>query len=278
MSEAEHTTGHAGHEHAGHGTAHAPHTHEVHPVSENGLIVLSLALVVSALILSYGVFSASQNVASGLAKIQITGGSGAAAPAQPTQLLPTPEPTPQVDFDQLVLSFAAAEGKADAPVTIVEFSDYQCPFCRRAFVDSIKQVRKDYVETGKVRILFRDFPLSFHPMAQVSAESARCAGDQNKYFLMHDKMFDEQEKQGQGTVQYTVADLKKWAKEIGLNEQQFNTCVDSGKNTKAVQDDFNAGAAAGVSGTPTFFINGQQLVGAQPYSAFKATIDAELAK
>lgn len=278
MSQPEHTDEHASHEHATHPAAHDPKTHEVHVVNEKGLIVLSLALVVSALILSYGVFSASQNVASGLAKIQVSGGSAGAAPTQPTQLLPTAEPTPQVNFDQLVLSFASAEGKENAPVTIVEFSDYQCPFCRRAFEDSLKQVRKDYVETGKVRILFRDFPLSFHPMAQVSAESARCAGDQDKYFLMHDKMFDEQEKQGQGTVQFTVADLKKWAKEIGLDEQKFNTCVDSGKYTKAVQDDFNAGAAAGVSGTPTFFINGQQLVGAQPYSAFKAVIDAELAK
>lgn len=280
MSQHEPTAEHAGHEHATYGLAHPPKTHEVHPVSEKGLIVLSAAIFVSALILSYGVFIASQNVASGLAKIQITVGSpsAAAAPTLPTQLLPTPEPTPKIDFSKLVLSFAGEDGKKDAPVTIVEFSDYQCPFCRRAFVDSLKQVRKDYVETGKVRILFRDFPLSFHPMAQVAAESARCAGDQKKYFPMHDKMFDEQEKQGQGTVQFTIADLKKWAKEIDLNEQQFNTCLDTGKYKTAVQDDFNAGAAAGVSGTPSFFINGQQLVGAQPYAAFKAIIDGELAK
>ncbi|HLD75876.1 MAG TPA: DsbA family protein [Candidatus Norongarragalinales archaeon] len=250
-------------------------------MDEKGLIVLSFALLISSLILTsgfyFGVTSASQNLATGLSKIQIIAGAAQAAPSQPTQLQATPEPAPQVNFAELVKSYAGSEGSTDAKVTVVEFSDYQCPFCRRAFQDSVKQVRKEYIDTGKVRLLFRDFPLSFHPMAQVSAEAARCAGDQNKYFLMHDKMFNEQEKQGQGTVEYTVADLKKWAKEIGADEKTFNACLDSGKHKQTVQDDFSAGAAAGVSGTPTFFINGKQLVGAQPFAAFKAVIDQELA-
>lgn len=171
-----------------------------------------------------------------------------------------------------------ALGSAKSKVTIVEFSDYQCPFCRIFWRDTLSQIKKEYVDTGKARFVYRDYPLSFHPMANASAQAAQCAGDQNKYWEMHDKIFGEQDKLGQGTVTYTVQDLKKWAGQIGLNQSKFNQCLDSEKYKDEVAKDFADGSAAGVSGTPTVYVNGRQLVGAQPFTTFKAIIDEELSK
>jgi len=172
----------------------------------------------------------------------------------------------------------AVLGNKNAKVTIIEFSDYQCPFCRTFWKDSLSQIIKDYVNTGKAKFIYRDYPLSFHPMAVPSAQAAECADDQGKYWDMHDKMFSEQTKLGQGTVTYTVQDLKKWAVQIGLDANKFNQCLDSGKYKAEVEKDFADGQAAGVSGTPTTFINGRSLVGAQPYATFKAIIEEELNK
>ena len=169
-------------------------------------------------------------------------------------------------------------GNERAKVTIVEFSDYQCPFCRTFWRDTLSQIKKEYINNNKVRFVYRDFPLSFHPMAGASAQAAECAGDQDKYWEMHDKIFGEQEKLGQGTVTYTIQDLKKWAGEIGLNRSAFNQCLDSEKYKDEVAKDFADGSAAGVSGTPSTFVNGRQLVGAQPFATFKAIIEEELKK
>ena len=169
-------------------------------------------------------------------------------------------------------------GNPNAKVAIIEFSDYQCPFCRVFWRDTLSQIKKEYIDTGKVKFVYRDFPLAFHPMAVVSAQAAECAGDQEKYWEMQDKIFREQEKLGQGTVSYSVENLKKWATEVGLNQNLFNQCLDSEKYKNEVEKDFNDGSAAGVSGTPTTYVNGRKLVGAQPFSAFKAVIDEELKK
>lgn len=169
-------------------------------------------------------------------------------------------------------------GNKNAKVTIIEFSDYQCPFCRSFWRDTLGQIKKEYIDTGKAKFIYRDYPLSFHPMAHVSAEAAECAEDQGKYWEMHDKIFGEEEKLGQGTVTYAVSDLKKWASAIGLNANQFNQCLDSGKHKAEVDKDFADGTAAGVSGTPSLFINGRLVVGAQPFASFKAIIDEELKK
>ncbi len=167
-------------------------------------------------------------------------------------------------------------GDANAPVVMIEFSDFQCPFCRSFFENTLTQLEEKYIKTGKVKLVYRDFPLSFHPAAQKAAEAGECADDQGKFWEMHDKIFEEQSKQGQGTIQFSVDDIKKWAGEIGLNTTKLNDCMDSGKYAQEVQKDAADGTAAGVSGTPTFFINGKQLVGAQPYSVFEQTIEAEL--
>jgi len=167
-------------------------------------------------------------------------------------------------------------GDDDADITVIEFSDYQCPFCRTFWSQTLPQLKTDYIDTGKVKFVYRDYPLPFHPAAEISALAANCAGEQNKYWEMHDKLFSEQQKQGTGTITYGEAELKQWASQIGLNSSKFNSCLDSKKYQSEVQKDLADGSSAGVNGTPTFFINGRMLVGAQPFSAFQTAIDAEL--
>src|SRR3989344_396320 len=147
-------------------------------------------------------------------------------------------------------------GDPNAPVTIVEFSDFQCPFCRSLWKSTFPSLRQKYLVTGKAKFIYRDFPLSFHPGAQPAAEAGECADEQGKFWEMHDKIFGEQEKLGSGTVQFTVDDLKKWAREVGLDTVKFNECLDSGKYRSEVQNDLQAGQAAGVTGTPGTFVNG----------------------
>ena len=167
-------------------------------------------------------------------------------------------------------------GNSKAKVTIVEFSDFQCPFCRSFWSGAYQQIKSEYVDTGKVKFVYRDYPLSFHPASQVSAEASECADEQGKYWEMHDKIFGEQAKKGTGTVTYGAVELKKWASQIGLDSAKFNQCLDSEKYKSEVEKDLADGSAYGVSGTPAFFINGRPLVGAQPFSEFKSLIDSEL--
>lgn len=173
-------------------------------------------------------------------------------------------------------------GDKDAKVTVIEFSDFQCPFCRRSYTDTIPQLKSDYVDTGKILFVYRDFPLaSIHPAATPAAMASECADDQGKFWEFHNKIFDEQNKQGGGTVQFSNDDLKKWAGEIGLNTNTFNSCLDSEKHKDEVDKDFQDGVDAGVTGTPTFFIGNSKdgytaIVGAQPYSVIKQVIDSLL--
>ena len=172
-------------------------------------------------------------------------------------------------------------GAQDAKVTIIEFSDFQCPFCRTFWRDTLDKIKQEYINSGKsVKFVYRDFPLSsIHSLAQKYAEAAECAQDQGKYWEMHDKIFEEQEKLGQGTISsYGIGDIKRWAQELGLDASEFNQCLDSDKYAGEVKKDFDDGAAAGAGGTPTFFINGTSLVGAQPFETFKQIIDSELEK
>ena len=169
-------------------------------------------------------------------------------------------------------------GNEKAKVTVIEFSDFECPFCRSMWRDTLPQLKKDYIDTGKIKFVYRDYPLDFHAGAKPAAEGAECARDQGKFWEMHDKIFQEQDKQGQGTIQFGKADVVKWAGQLGLNMNQFNQCLDSGKYKAEVEKDLKDGSAAGVSGTPTTFINGRSLVGAQPYTSFKTIIDEELSK
>ena len=195
----------------------------------------------------------------------ITGGA-VGVPTDDSGNVPAPEPSrAQVSVDD-----DAVLGKSDAPVTMIEFTDYQCPFCERHFTQTYPQIKKDYVDTGKVKLVVRDFPLSFHENAQKAAEAAECAGEQNKYWEMHDKLFQNQQA-------LDVASLKTYAQQIGLNTAKFNSCLDSGQMASEIRKDMTDGQSYGVQGTPAFFINGKLVSGAQPYAAFKSAIDAELA-
>jgi protein-disulfide isomerase len=174
----------------------------------------------------------------------------------------------KADFDDHIL------GNKNAKVTIIEYGDFQCPFCRKFWEETLPQIKKDFIDTGKARLIYRHFPLSFHPGAKPAAYAVECANDQGKFWQMHDKIFEEQKK----TSQFSIDDLKKWASAIGLDAAKFNQCLDEEKYAKRVSDDFTSGQAAGVSGTPTFFINGQKIVGAQPYDNFKSVINGLLSK
>lgn len=169
-------------------------------------------------------------------------------------------------------------GDKKAKLTIVEFSDFQCPYCRKFWQDTFPEIKKEYIDTGKVNFVYRDYPLSIHPMANPSAEATECADEQGKYWQMHDKIFAEQAKKGQGTVQYTLNEIKKWASEIGLDTKVFNSCLDTGKFKNEVAKDLNDGTIQGVQGTPAFFIGSQVMSGAYPFAQFKIIIEEELAK
>jgi protein-disulfide isomerase len=161
-----------------------------------------------------------------------------------------------------------SRGPNNAPVTVVEFSDFQCPFCGREY-PVIERLMKEY--EGKVRLVFRNYPLDFHPFAHKAAESAACAGDQGKFWELHNKMFENQQK-------LAVDDLKGYAKGLGIDEAKFASCLDSGAKKGAVDEDQKAGTEAGVNGTPAFFINGIFVNGALPYDQIKQTVDRELKK
>jgi protein-disulfide isomerase len=162
---------------------------------------------------------------------------------------------------------APAAGPADAPVVIVEFSDFQCPFCSRV-VPTLDRILDTYGD--KVRLVFRQFPLHrIHPEAQKAAEASLCARDQGKFWEMHDAMFADQRA-------LAVAQLKETAAEVGLDADSFAECLDSGRYEEQVDQDLQAGVEAGVSGTPALFVNGRFLSGAQPYDEIAKLIDDEL--
>ncbi len=162
-----------------------------------------------------------------------------------------------------------ARGPQDAPVTIVEFSDFQCPFCKNVTA-TLKQLLDKY--PGKVRWVFRDYPIvGLHPGAPKVHEAARCAGEQGKFWEYHDLVFER-------SPRHSAQELKQYAQELKLDPAAFAQCVDTAKYQAAVDQDVQEGSRLGVSGTPTFYINGRQLVGAQPITAFQKLIDGELAR
>lgn len=167
-------------------------------------------------------------------------------------------------------------GEKNAPVTIIEFSDFQCPFCRTFWKETLPLLKSNYIDTGKVKFVYRDFPLSFHPSSHLAAEAVECAKDQTKFWELHDKIFQEQNKQGSGTIQFIKENVVRWAGQTSLDLGKFSSCLDSRKYQAEVDKDLADGTAAGVSGTPSFFINGHLLVGAQPFGAFQEVIEQEL--
>jgi len=192
----------------------------------------------------------------------------AAAPAA------APAPAPSDKVKMSVGTGWYAMGREDAPVTMVEFTDYQCPFCRRFEADSFAQLKKEYIDTGKVRFVSRDLPLDFHPNAPAAAMAARCAGEQHKFWEMRDAMMLD-----------TATDLGpdsilKYGQKTNLDMTAFRGCLSDKKYTSAIQKDTADAGTLGISGTPSFVIGktakdeiaGVRIVGAVPYSVFDSTI------
>jgi protein-disulfide isomerase len=190
--------------------------------------------------------------------------ANAPAPAPAMQGAP---PAPEGKVDVKVGS-APAIGPASAPITVLAYSDFECPFCSKA-VPVLKQLEQDY--KGKIRIAFKHQPLPFHNNAHMAAQASLAAHEQGKFWQFHDKLFENQRALDRPS-------LEKYAQELGLNTAKFKAALDSGKFKDKVDQDSKEGTAVGASGTPTFFINGTKLVGAQPVDKFKAIIDEELKK
>ena len=162
-----------------------------------------------------------------------------------------------------------SEGKADAPVTVVEFSDFQCPFCQRVW-PTLKQLRMKYGD--KMRLVWKDFPLTqIHPQAFVAAQAGNCAREQGKFWEYHDKLFGNQ-----SALQ--PANLKQYAADLGLDTAKFNQCLDSSKYEARVQAALGVGGGLGIGSTPTVYVNGRMINGAQPIEVFQSVIDEELAR
>jgi protein-disulfide isomerase len=175
----------------------------------------------------------------------------------------------------------AVKGAKTVPVLILEFSDYQCPFCARYSRETFPLIQRDYIKTGKVKYVFRDFPIeTIHPQAPKAHEAAHCAGEQGKYWEMHDRLFANQKALGR-------SDLSRHAEGIKLDLARFDPCLDSGRHRPKVMKDIADGLKAGVKGTPTFLLGlrgpdgevvnaATGIRGAAPYDKFKAAIDSLL--
>ncbi|MGH8522377.1 MAG: DsbA family protein [Gammaproteobacteria bacterium] len=200
--------------------------------------------------------------------------------AEIKKLLQPPHPIRPIDA-VLEVGDAPLKGKKDAKLTLIEFSDYQCPFCRRHVETTLPQLEKDYIATGKLRYVFRDFPLeSIHAQAVKAAEAAHCAGEQGKYWELHDKLFANQK---------TLApeNLVAYAKAIGLEAGRFNECLESGKYAGKIKRGIAEGQKLGITGTPTLLLGrsaGDQvkevkmMVGALPFALYKEEIEKLLAE
>lgn len=192
-------------------------------------------------------------------------------------------PAPSAPETQTLVSIdgAMSKGNKTAKLTLVEFTDFQCPFCARHLRETMPQIEKDYIQTGKVRYVLRDFPLeSIHPHAFKGHEAANCAGEQDKFWEMHEKLFTNQRAM-------TAKDVTGYAQMMGLDMDKFQSCFDGGKYAAKVRKDLNDAQKYGATGTPTFFIGltdpesseikaVRKIIGAQKYAAFKDAFDTLL--
>ena len=198
----------------------------------------------------------------------------------------TPQPTQTQSTEEarifVSLSDDPVKGNPNAPVTVVEFSDFQCPFCARFFAQTLPQIQQDYIDSGKVKLVFRDFPIdSIHPNAIAGSIAAHCANEQGKFWEYHDKLFEGQTQWARLSAGDAANTFKQYATELGLNSDNFNSCLSSGKSLDEINNDYRDGINYGVTGTPAFFIGNDKngyvtVIGAKPYSAFQQVIDDEV--
>jgi protein-disulfide isomerase len=189
-----------------------------------------------------------------------------------------PNPNPV----KISLDNDAVKGNKDAPISIIEFSDFQCPFCARFHSQTLPLIIEQYVDTGKVKFVYRDFPIQgSHPNAMAAAVSSECANEQGKYWEYHDILFQQQGMWNNLEVDTAIEIFKEYAVDLDLKSEQFEECLDSGKYISEVNQDLNDGQNYGVTGTPGFFIGNEDIGfvkvnGAQPFETFKRVIDSQL--
>lgn len=200
----------------------------------------------------------------------------AAAGAQnPQAAAPTPPPV----VDNLSEGQLPILGNKDAKVTMIEFSDFQCPFCKSYFDTTAAQINDKYIKTGKVKFAYRYFPLtSIHPNAQKSAEAAACANDQGQFWAYHDVLFKNQDTWGPKAAADAANDFIAYAGQVGLNTDQFQSCLSNSNDADKINSDVTDATAAQVDATPTFFINGVRVTGAVPFAQLQQVIEEQLKK
>lgn len=215
----------------------------------------------------------------------MTGSLGCSSPEPsptntPTAQPPTPTPTqgstPQATQEPLVpLDDDPVMGSPDAPVTMIEYSEYLCPYCRRFALETLPLIEEQYVETGQVKFFFRDFPV--HGQASVAvAMVAECAADQDAFWEMNVLLYDRVEAWSESEDLLTT--FQGYAEEIGIDQNELANCLQAGTPFEGIQEDYNLGRQDGITGTPSFLINGTLVVGAQPFEEFQRVIEEELAK
>ena len=173
-------------------------------------------------------------------------------------------------------------GNPDAPITIIEFSDFQCPFCAKFHMQTLPTIMDEYINKGTVKLVFRDFPIqSIHPNAVPASIAAECANEQGEFEQMYHMLFEKQKEWSNLETSYAITAFNQYASELQLNEEKFDSCIKNVKYIEEVQKDLNEGRTYGVTGTPGFFIGNEkigfvELKGAQPFESFKKVINSQL--
>ncbi len=233
---------------------------------EKGPISTPVSIILGSIILSIAILMHGGVIQVG--NVQLNNPGVAKASSKPT----APQPSAAVKANVDVGYFPAL-GDKNAKVKVIEFADFQCPFCEKFHNDAEKQMIKDYVDTGKVQFYYRNFAF-LGEESTWAAEAAFCANEQNKFWEYHDYLFGHQGAENSGA--FTKEKLGGFAKEIGLDMAKFTPCLETDKYATQVADDKKAGEDSGVNGTPATFINGTLISGAVPYASFKQSIEAAL--
>lgn len=173
------------------------------------------------------------------------------------------------------------KGNPDAEITIVEFSDFQCPFCARFYEQTLPLIEQEYIDTGKVNLVYRDFPLQIHRNAVPAHIASECADEQGQFWPYHDMLFEKQKEWGSLPDEVIISQLLQYADDLGLEPDDFGSCLESAMFAQEIQNDYQDGVQYGVRGTPAFFVGNEQdgyviLSGAQPFGAFQSVIESML--
>jgi protein-disulfide isomerase len=200
------------------------------------------------------------------------------APTTDPSQLPIPIP---ISIQNLSLGDAPFLGHANAEVSLVEYSDFQCPFCESFFSNALPQIKTEYIDTGKIKLVYKQFPLDFHQNAKPAAIASECANEQDKFWQYHDMLFSNQSSWEGLTGNQTRMTFISYATNLGLNTESFEECYDAKKYEDKINNDMSQGSVIGVTGTPSFFVGNDEknytsIEGAQPFESFKQIIDQKL--